>query len=108
MIRRPPRSTLFPYTTLFRSVGCLAVHGDHTGRRRAGRVIRLLVEDHRAAGEPLVLPEPVQDRAHCCLVGRVTGGEFCGLQRGTVGNGTVLTVTTERLLASARTGFAAG
>src|SRR2546426_1235132 len=26
MIRRPPRSTLFPYTTLFRSV---ALHGDH-------------------------------------------------------------------------------
>src|SRR2546422_4455377 len=25
MIRRPPRSTLFPYTTLFRSVGELAV-----------------------------------------------------------------------------------
>src|SRR5574340_656808 len=24
MIRRPPRSTLFPYTTLFRSVGSLA------------------------------------------------------------------------------------
>src|SRR5438552_1505440 len=22
MIRRPPRSTLFPYTTLFRSIGC--------------------------------------------------------------------------------------
>src|SRR5438132_10838696 len=22
MLRRPPRSTLFPYTTLFRSVGC--------------------------------------------------------------------------------------
>src|SRR5690349_24112780 len=31
MIRRPPRSTLFPYTTLFRSVG-------HRGRvQRAGR-----------------------------------------------------------------------
>src|SRR5258708_26436393 len=29
MIRRPPRSTLFPYTTLFRSVDHLAVvHGD--------------------------------------------------------------------------------
>src|ERR1041385_9442469 len=30
MIRRPPRSTLFPYTTLFRSL----THGhlDHTGR----------------------------------------------------------------------------
>src|SRR5690349_23047235 len=25
MIRRPPRSTLFPYTTLFRSVPCHAV-----------------------------------------------------------------------------------
>src|SRR5258708_16660767 len=30
MIRRPPRSTLFPYTTLFRSP-------DSRGRRRAGR-----------------------------------------------------------------------
>src|SRR3712207_7467080 len=26
MIRRPPRSTLFPYTTLFRSVGHLEAH----------------------------------------------------------------------------------
>src|SRR2546422_10791482 len=37
MIRRPPRSTLFPYTTLFRSgklriddpVGAISVHGDN-------------------------------------------------------------------------------
>src|SRR5256885_4636895 len=29
MIRRPPRSTLFPYTTLFRSAECQA----HVGRR---------------------------------------------------------------------------
>src|SRR5260221_8530148 len=27
MIRRPPRSTLFPYTTLFRSVGTLTATG---------------------------------------------------------------------------------
>src|SRR2546429_6605425 len=27
MIRRPPRSTLFPYTTLFRSVPCAALAG---------------------------------------------------------------------------------
>src|SRR5256885_9484813 len=27
MIRRPPRSTLFPYTTLFRSVGIEVDHG---------------------------------------------------------------------------------
>src|SRR5947199_6873691 len=29
MIRRPPRSTLFPYTTLFRSVS--GVHANHLG-----------------------------------------------------------------------------
>src|SRR3712207_6932306 len=28
MIRRPPRSTLFPYTTLFRSVEALSEEGD--------------------------------------------------------------------------------
>src|SRR5256886_4113434 len=46
MIRRPPRSTLFPYTTLFRS-GVLAAgggpeSGDRGARRpaRAGRVLR--------------------------------------------------------------------
>src|SRR3712207_8756428 len=43
MIRRPPRSTLFPYTTLFRSSapaarGC----GPSAGRLRAqGRLVRL-------------------------------------------------------------------
>src|SRR2546427_7536804 len=32
MIRRPPRSTLFPYTTLFRSIGerpCRMAHGQY-------------------------------------------------------------------------------
>src|SRR2546422_6327705 len=31
MIRRPPRSTLFPYTTLFRSVAIIAAPGEATG-----------------------------------------------------------------------------
>src|SRR2546426_7769453 len=31
MIRRPPRSTLFPYTTLFRSVSLAARAGDARG-----------------------------------------------------------------------------
>src|SRR3712207_8626009 len=35
MIRRPPRSTLFPYTTLFRSLG--GVDGHRLGRRQPGR-----------------------------------------------------------------------
>src|SRR5256885_12276511 len=33
MIRRPPRSTLFPYTTLFRSAGCADVSGPHVPAR---------------------------------------------------------------------------
>src|SRR3712207_8140216 len=31
MIRRPPRSTLFPYTTLFRSAEAELADGDHVG-----------------------------------------------------------------------------
>src|SRR3712207_8929815 len=46
MIRRPPRSTLFPYTTLFRSLGRVAacrgrsVAASGRFRRRAGRTER--------------------------------------------------------------------
>src|SRR3712207_7557560 len=59
MIRRPPRSTLFPYTTLFRSDDAtLGVHS----RREAGVVeehqrqqparLRLLGGERELAGEP--------------------------------------------------------
>src|SRR3712207_8514199 len=41
MIRRPPRSTLFPYTTLFRSVGMGEVHHG-VGSGRAERVERVV------------------------------------------------------------------
>src|SRR2546422_6240751 len=40
MIRRPPRSTLFPYTTLFRS------HGWWNGRFEAAGFSRSLRSDH--------------------------------------------------------------
>src|SRR3712207_7326507 len=36
MIRRPPRSTLFPYTTLFRSAGRGVVRAARAEVRRAG------------------------------------------------------------------------
>src|SRR5437867_7393769 len=36
MIRRPPTSTLFPYTTLFRSRGVAGVEDDLVIARRAG------------------------------------------------------------------------
>src|SRR5260370_17446525 len=41
MIRRPPRSTLFPYTTLFRSRNL-----GHLASRRAGRTPLLLHHDN--------------------------------------------------------------
>src|SRR2546427_6440036 len=45
MIRRPPRSTLFPYTTLFRSLG------RHLGGAGAPQ--------HRLGGKVLAPPSPV-------------------------------------------------
>src|SRR2546426_9137239 len=53
MIRRPPRSTLFPYTTLFRSLGHSAA--GHPARRQAhGRRDRTAV--------PQLLPGLALDR----------------------------------------------
>src|SRR3712207_7877751 len=59
MIRRPPRSTLFPYTTLFRS---------HPGARRFAQCRVQLGQDVRKSFE--------QDYAHAVGVYvRVVGGE---------------------------------
>src|SRR3712207_8065071 len=59
MIRRPPRSTLFPYTTLFRSGR--AGRGDPAGRleraeRLVGPVVERAVDRQRrvAGGQPLL------------------------------------------------------
>src|SRR5258707_11043219 len=55
MIRRPPRSTLFPYTTLFRSrardggVPAVAIESAPYGKDRAGFEARLqeVLDEHR-------------------------------------------------------------
>src|ERR1017187_1713976 len=50
MIRRPPRSTLFPYTTLFRSGGATRQrtrHGAGAGDGRLWRAFRLSVRGAR-------------------------------------------------------------
>src|SRR2546426_8023582 len=58
MIRRPPRSTLFPYTTLFRSLtggsDLAGVHGDVQAGARAG------LEAHRGLR---ACPQLREDRA---------------------------------------------
>src|SRR5260370_27560042 len=47
MIRRPPRSTLFPYTTLFRSHVRAVDQGQARRKRYEGRVHRVVGARHR-------------------------------------------------------------
>src|SRR3712207_8032265 len=54
MIRRPPRSTLFPYATLCRSAIALAVE---LRRERAG-------PQHERVGTRRTAPEPAHHRRH--------------------------------------------
>src|SRR5437588_8104576 len=49
MIRRPPRSTLFPYTTLFRSAGDRLRHPDARAVRHSGdRAVRRARGDRKS------------------------------------------------------------
>src|SRR3989441_1513683 len=63
MIRRPPRSTLFPYTTLFRSHGRVpetALHDDAEVRLGAGPVlVEPALEDVAARGR-----QPLRSEEH--------------------------------------------
>src|SRR2546425_9724485 len=65
MIRRPPRSTLFPYTTLFRSVVGLVgwAREDHLDLAARGARARRwsAIEDHREA--VALRPRGVSDEA---------------------------------------------
>src|SRR2546425_3062317 len=63
MIRRPPRSTLFPYTTLFRSIAAFAVvvagalwlSGAHLGKTEAVYAARFKTVGGLGVGDPVVL-----------------------------------------------------
>src|SRR3712207_9438309 len=93
MIRRPPRSTLFPYTTLFRSE---AQQGRGVGKDAddVGAPLDLLVQPLQRIGRPDLLP--VADREggegqqvisgvaqHGLNGGGTTGGQAGGdVQRG--------------------------
>src|SRR2546426_8879543 len=65
MIRRPPRSTLFPYTTLFRSVTDVAMqHGVRDPERgRPGGERRFLPRVARAEREEAAVHQTARDRA---------------------------------------------
>src|SRR5438067_4490071 len=53
MIRRPPRSTLFPYTTLFRSSSSLQAQTVHERRRAIAALLRrpLLTPGEKGASD---------------------------------------------------------
>src|SRR3712207_7909218 len=75
MIRRPPRSTLFPYTTLFRSRGVSSPGlASRVGSFRAG-VIALGQPEQRGGDEGA---EDDAARAHeeGCVVAGVEGGDL--------------------------------
>src|SRR5690349_23639582 len=54
MIRRPPRSTLFPYTTLFRSIG---------DGRGCGRVVPAALRVPQQPDRDAVVGDPSRERA---------------------------------------------
>src|SRR3712207_8435466 len=68
MIRRPPRSTLFPYTTLFRSYGLGSTTGEDEARGVRGAeetgylTSRSLVRSRRLLGEAVDAAVDVGDR----------------------------------------------
>src|SRR5258705_1609857 len=57
MIRRPPRSTLFPYTTLFRSIGRRI---DDVAHRRREQAAGLVLDEH---GDPGVFLQALAHQA---------------------------------------------
>src|SRR5258707_8078173 len=60
MIRRPPRSTLFPYTTLFRSKKFwhLGAHSDETAKKRSEVAV---------ARRPPMVSAPGKRMGCCCF-----------------------------------------
>src|SRR2546425_11222749 len=80
MIRRPPRSTLFPYTTLFRSLAaerptCL-VAIERPGRNHAGDYLSMRGESVAAWNPPLDALSMVPPRATTIGIG--DGGNQIG------------------------------
>src|SRR5256885_8643923 len=74
MIRRPPRSTLFPYTTLFRSRQLDAVHDRPRGGPRArdvGQVVAAPAQRHEPGRELRSEEHTSELQSPCNLVCRL-------------------------------------
>src|SRR5688572_31146897 len=72
MIRRPPRSTLFPYTTLFRSVIAIIARSD------LATVVEIMQASERVAG--MLVAEDLDTRQLSAMATRVLAGDIFGLE----------------------------
>src|SRR3712207_7763954 len=72
MIRRPPRSTLFPYTTLFRSLAAVGLRGVGAGRTR-GQTFGIEEARDLAAAVNRVRENPFVDPDRVAVLGIGTG-----------------------------------
>src|SRR2546422_8128108 len=75
MIRRPPRSTLFPYTTLFRSEQERERHTDRRRQRHAGE------RDPQARPQRAPLARPGDERRDRAAPDRVGDHDGDGVER---------------------------
>src|SRR2546422_11299003 len=90
MIRRPPRSTLFPYTTLFRSL-LLLIRRDHAPlvlEPRIGEPLQHVVRERArfgrrdiSRGDYLLEQQPFQERAEQPMRSGVAHGADAGEER---------------------------
>src|SRR3712207_5521452 len=83
MIRRPPRSTLFPYTTLFRSVG-IADIGRGDVDRRHDRLGDRIDAAHRLRGKAAFRPALLLIAHYGTLSARATAARRSAIENGFV------------------------
>src|SRR5438034_3076579 len=76
MIRRPPRSTLFPYTTLFRSVASIMENTNLSKQQQVSEIMRQMLTQAQTAGQYLAhnldrksgsagMPRPISYAVFC-------------------------------------------
>src|SRR3712207_7200227 len=80
MIRRPPRSTLFPYTTLFRSLRRLRVR--RAPRRAADDAAARAVDAHERIARHALPLQPARLLVGLAADGRSRGGAVLDARRG--------------------------
>src|SRR5256884_9979571 len=83
MIRRPPRSTLFPYTTLFRSAPTPAVEAFVVGELAGSFVeLRIVSQKSRGVFSPGLMAKAIEAGDDTDAALATKGGEVAGLGEG--------------------------